>query len=91
VSSLGPLLPQATLGQIGDANAQRAGLSRRREQLFRESLLDRCERVLFGAVWSLHPKRIEKLLPLARVWIREIFEPQLELPDIAARPESGAP
>jgi hypothetical protein len=32
---------------------------------------------------------IEKLLPLARAWIRDIFEPALDLPDVAASPESG--
>ena len=89
VSSLGPSLPQVTLGQIGDTAVQRAGLSRRREQLFRESSLDKCERVVLGTVWSLHPKRIEKLLSLARIWIKDIFEPELDLPDVAGRPESG--
>jgi leucyl/phenylalanyl-tRNA--protein transferase len=83
------MLPQAALGQIDDAAAQQDGVSRRREQLFRESPLDRCARIALGAVWSLHPKRAEKLLPLARVWIKDIFEPELGLPDVAAKPESG--
>jgi leucyl/phenylalanyl-tRNA--protein transferase len=83
------LLPQATLGRIDDAAAPQSGTSIRRQQMFRESLSDKCERVALGTAWSLHPKRIEKLLPLARIWIKAIFEPDFELPDVAAKPQSG--
>jgi leucyl/phenylalanyl-tRNA--protein transferase len=89
VPSLGPSLPQATLGQIVDTAAPRGGLSTCRQQLFKESSLEKCERLVLGTVWSLHPKRIAKLLPAARIWIKDIFEPEFDLPDLDSRPGSG--
>ena len=60
----------------------------RRAALFRETPLETCQRVVLGAIWSLKPKRFHALLPLARVWIAELFEPSAALPDPRTNPSA---
>ena len=55
-----------------------------RDEIFRESPLQICERVLLGTVWSLMPKRIGNLLPLARLWLAELLDPKPGLPAFGA-------
>jgi leucyl/phenylalanyl-tRNA--protein transferase len=56
--------------------------------LFRESLRERGERVFFGIVWALQPKRFDRLAQIARLWTLRLFEPEPELSDLATRPGS---
>lgn len=60
-----------------------------RDVLFRETLLETCQRIALGTVWSLQPKRISRLLPLARLWAAHLLDPDRELPDLTATPEAG--
>jgi len=69
------------------AGAQTAprGTSDRRTALFRETTRERTERVVLGTIWSLMPKRIGVLLPLALVWFADLVRPDRHLPDVAAK------
>jgi leucyl/phenylalanyl-tRNA---protein transferase len=60
-----------------DEHAENAN---RRDALFQESALQTCQRVLLGTAWSLLPRRIGNLLPLARVWLSDLVAPSNELP-----------
>jgi leucyl/phenylalanyl-tRNA---protein transferase len=53
----------------------------RRASLFRESAVARLERWALGTVWALHPKRIENLPALARLWAADWLSPAEGLPD----------
>jgi leucyl/phenylalanyl-tRNA--protein transferase len=53
----------------------------RRFALFRETPLERCERLALGVAWALMPKRVGTLLPLARLWLIDRVAPRHELPD----------
>lgn len=61
----------------------------RRDALFRETLAERLQRMVLGTAWSLQPKRIGRLVPLAQLCIRHLLEPDDTLPDLAKAP--GAP
>lgn len=61
----------------------------RRAALFRESPRDIAERIALGTAWSLKPKRIKALPGLARVWLRDTFRSDSELPDPRKAGEGG--
>jgi leucyl/phenylalanyl-tRNA---protein transferase len=61
----------------------------RRDALFRETPLETLQRVVLGTAWSLRPKRIDRLLPLARLCLRHLLEPNDRLPDLAKMPDAG--
>lgn len=53
----------------------------RRVALFRETPLERIERVALGIAWALQPKRIGGLPALARLWLADLIASQPGLPD----------
>jgi hypothetical protein len=59
----------------------------RRKALFREILAEKCERIALGAVWSLQPKRVDRILPLARHFVSYFLEPDPPMPDLTRKPE----
>lgn len=61
----------------------------RREALFRETFFEKLQRVVLGTAWSLQPKRIDRLLPLAKLAIAHLLEPSDALPDLAKMPGAG--
>ena len=69
--------------------ANRAEIERLRADLFRETLLETCQRVALGTVWSLMPKRIGNLFPLAKLWLAELADPKPGLPALGASPGPG--
>jgi leucyl/phenylalanyl-tRNA--protein transferase len=60
----------------------------RREALFRETLAEKSERIALGTIWSLQPKRIDRLLPLARHFISHLLDPEQSMPDLTQRPQA---
>lgn len=64
-------------------------LKQRRDTLFRETPAEMLQRVVLGTAWSLQPKRIDRLLPLARLSIAHLFEPDDTLPDLKTSPDAG--
>jgi len=60
----------------------REGVSARRNQLFTETVLDRCERVALAAGYALKPARIGGLPKLARLLAGELISPPRALPDV---------
>lgn len=52
----------------------------RRDALFRETAWQKCQRVALGTAWSLLPRRIGNLVPLARVWLSDLVTPTDGLP-----------
>jgi leucyl/phenylalanyl-tRNA--protein transferase len=64
-------------------------LQRRRDALFRETPAEMLQRIVLGTIWSLQPKRIDRLLPLARLSIAHVFEPDDALPDLTKTPDAG--
>ena len=90
MSSFSPLPREVILN--GDAARQESHQSirsARRDLLFRETLRERCERILLGTAWSLHPKRIGRLWPLAKLVVSQLVEPDQKLSDLATMPEAG--
>jgi len=68
----------------------RAAVLDRRGVLFRETALETCERVALGAAWTLQPKRIARLWPLARLWVADLTGSDRGLPQPEdARDDSG--
>ena len=61
----------------------------RRAALFRETLLERCERIALGTAWALRPKRIGDLVPLAQAWLADLAEGDGELPETDALSETS--
>jgi leucyl/phenylalanyl-tRNA---protein transferase len=61
----------------------------RRDALFQETFTETLQRIALGTAWSLQPKRIDRLLPLAKLSIAHIFEPSDVLPDLAKTPDAG--
>jgi leucyl/phenylalanyl-tRNA--protein transferase len=61
----------------------------RRDALFRETPLETLRRVVLGTAWSLRPKRIDRLLPLARFCLAHLLEPSDGPPDLAKMPDAG--
>jgi leucyl/phenylalanyl-tRNA--protein transferase len=53
-----------------------------RAELFRETTLQTCRRVALGTAWSLLPKRIGNLWPLARLWLADMLQPRSGLPEL---------
>ena len=53
----------------------------RRDALFRESMFETIQRTALGTAWSLMPRRIGQLAPLARVWLADFIDPLHDLPD----------
>lgn len=89
---LNPPSPEGTLSQIAPktpAHPREHARSVRRDMLFRETLRERCERVLLGVAWSLQSTLIDRLLPITRLWIQSLFEPGLELLDLSKMPGAG--
>jgi leucyl/phenylalanyl-tRNA--protein transferase len=64
-----------------DRIAGPAPVSARRAALFRESAMERFERIALGLVWPLKPQRIGGLPALARLWLANLVAPRRELPD----------
>jgi leucyl/phenylalanyl-tRNA--protein transferase len=60
-----------------------------RERLFRESPRDMLERWALGFVWAVKPPRHKTLLPLARLWLRDVMAPDHALPDPEADLSDG--
>jgi leucyl/phenylalanyl-tRNA---protein transferase len=69
--------------------ADTAETNARRASLFRETPFETVARVALGTVWSLRPKRIGELLPLARVWLADLIAPSDGLPGPEIRPGNG--
>ncbi len=86
MSVLSPL-PDGAL--IGPDVAPSADRQARRDALFQETLAETLQRVVLGAAWSLQPKRIDRLVPLAKLSIAHIFESSDALPDLAKTPDAG--
>jgi len=61
----------------------------RRDALFRETLSERLQRVVLGTAWSLQPKRLDRLVPLARLCVAHLFQPNNVLPDLTKTPDAG--
>ncbi|ODR94827.1 hypothetical protein AUC69_03210 [Methyloceanibacter superfactus] len=61
----------------------------RRAALFRETPAETIQRVMLGTAWSLQPERIDRLVPLAKLCMRHLLEPNDTLPNLAHTP--GAP
>ena len=80
-------LPAALLG-AGIVPPQPEQMARR-DALFRETLSERMQRVVLGTVWSLKPRRIDRLLPLARLAVLHLLEPDDALPDLTKTPGAG--
>lgn len=55
---------------------------KRRDALFRETLGETVQRILLGTAWSLQPKRLDQLVPLARLSLAHLLEPRDDLPDL---------
>jgi len=55
----------------------------RRDALFRETFGETLQRVVLGTAWSLQPQRIDRLLPLAKLSIAHLIDPDDTLPDLA--------
>jgi leucyl/phenylalanyl-tRNA--protein transferase len=66
-----------------------AGSALRRAALFRETMRERGERIVFGVVWALHPKHIGKLVDVGRAWMRRLLGFQAALYDLAKQPGAG--
>jgi len=64
-------------------------VSDRRAALFRETLLERCERIALGTAWALRPKRIGDLVPLTQAWLADLGEGDDELPETDALSETS--
>jgi hypothetical protein len=47
----------------------------RRAALFRETPAETIQRVMLGTAWSLQPERIDRLVPLAKLCMRHLLEP----------------
>lgn len=58
-----------------------AGNASGRDVLFRETPLERAERVTLGTAWALQPKRIGGLAALARLWLTDLVTMRRDLPD----------
>jgi leucyl/phenylalanyl-tRNA---protein transferase len=80
------LVSQNSLASAHVPLDQRAEIADRREALFRETGWERCRRVALGTVWSLMPRRVAKLWPLARVWLSDLLNPHKILPDAEVPP-----
>ena len=92
MSLLSPLSRNAIHGETAAKSAvypHQHARSEGRDVLFRETLLETCQRIALGTVWSLQPKRIFRLLPLARLWASHLLDPDRGLPDLTATPEAG--
>ncbi|HZT25289.1 MAG TPA: leucyl/phenylalanyl-tRNA--protein transferase [Pseudolabrys sp.] len=61
--------------------ALRAHASAERAALFRESLIDRAERWMFGLAWALMPRRIAGVPNALRLCLRDCLAPDHTLPD----------
>jgi hypothetical protein len=59
----------------------------RRANLFRETFIEKCRRVALGTAWSLKPRRIAQLLPLAGILVLPCLSRMRALPDLRAMPE----
>ena len=81
--------PQATREGAADRAGKHAEIMDRRTALFRETALERCRRVALGTVWSLRPRRVGKLWPLARVWLSDLVAPRRGVPDPEVRAGNG--
>ncbi|MEM7397404.1 MAG: leucyl/phenylalanyl-tRNA--protein transferase [Pseudomonadota bacterium] len=56
----------------------------RRAALFRETPWAALRRYVLGVAWTLRPKRISRLIPIARVSIAHLMHPSRPLPDTRA-------
>ncbi len=60
-----------------------------RAALFRETPRETLQRIALGTVWSLMPRRITRLWPLAKVWCSEAFRASTALPSPETRASSS--
>lgn len=82
--------------QAGDAEVEaeeRArmadALERSRDALFRESALERAERVVLGTAWSLKPDQIGDMPGLAKLWLKDQLGRQPRIPDPRSDERAG--
>ncbi len=80
---------QASSPPVARREQPRSETEARRAELFRETTLETCRRVVLGTVWALRPMRIAKLLPLARLWLADLLSPNPALPDPNALGKTG--
>jgi leucyl/phenylalanyl-tRNA---protein transferase len=92
MSLLSPLARDKALAETAAMPAayfQQRARSEGRDAMFRETLLETCQRIALGTAWSLKPKRIFRLLPLARLWAWHLLDLDRELPDLTLTPDAG--
>jgi leucyl/phenylalanyl-tRNA---protein transferase len=77
------------LASIEAAPKLASSLADRRDRLFRETLFERCERIVLGVVWALHPRHIWRLPGVARAWVRRMLGIQAALFDLVKQPAAG--
>lgn len=65
------------------------GTASLRAALFTETAAETAQRVLLGTFWSLRPKRLGNLVPLAKLWLSDLVNPNSELPALGADPGPG--
>ncbi len=73
-------------GNRGRLDADTAAL---RAALFTETPAETAQRVLLGTFWSLRPKRLGNLVPLAKLWLADLVNPSTDLPALGADPGRG--
>lgn len=66
------VVSQADFKPFGDGVSPSAK-DQRRAALFRETPLATARRVTFGVLWALKPQRWRNLLPLTRLWLKDMF------------------
>lgn len=60
-----------------------------RTSLFRENALHKTCRIVCGTIWALAPERIGLLLPLLRLWLRDLRDGGMRVPHAATPPLPG--
>ena len=86
MSVLSPLPGDALIGPDVAPPPDRAA---RRDALFRETPAETLQRILLGTAWALQPKRLDRLIPLMRLCLSHLFEPDDTLPDLTRIPDAG--
>jgi leucyl/phenylalanyl-tRNA--protein transferase len=81
VSLIEQVKPQMARPALAREARERTAILLKRDALFRETALEKCQRVLLGTAWALRPMRISKLWPLARLWLADLMSPAHSLPD----------
>ena len=63
------------------AEPARGAATSKRAVLFRETPLETLERVMLGMAWALKPSRLDRLAPLARMWVAGLAGANNDLPE----------